>query len=290
MPPARPIQAAGAVVFGPTGEVLLVHRPTYDDWSLPKGKCEPNEYRPTTAAREVLEETGVTVRLEAPIQSIGYETNKGSKVVHFWRATTQSEIPFRPNGEVDKIAWLVPDRALRRLSYADEKQVLEHALKIPATTTVAIVRHGKAMMRKNWSGKDYLRPLDSRGRKQSRDLIDPLCAFGITQLASSTSTRCVQTLQPYAKQVRADIATWSTLAEEHGVENPKDVRSLMHRLVKQAVKAAEPLVISGHRPVLPTMLGVIDVEPRSMSPGTLLVAHLDADRRTVATEWHKPLR
>ncbi len=290
MPIPRPIQAAGAVVFGAAGDILLVHRPAYDDWSLPKGKCEPSEYRPTTAAREVAEETGTTIRLGAPIQTIGYATEKGNKVVHFWRATTVDVSRFKPNGEVDKIAWLSHEKALRQLSYADERQVLEHALRIPPTVPIAVVRHGKAMLRRNWSGKDYLRPLDSRGRKQARDLIGPLSAFGVDQLESSTSTRCVQTLQPYAKHIRADIHTWSTLAEEHGAENPKDVRSLVQRLVKQAVKADQPLVMSGHRPVLPTMLEVIGIEPRPMVPGTLVVAHVAFDRRVVATEWHRPLR
>lgn len=287
---SRPIQAAGAVVFGAARAVLLVHRPAYDDWSLPKGKCEPSEYRPSTAAREVEEETATKIRLGAPIQTIGYATDKGNKVVHFWRATTVDVGRFKPNGEVDKVVWLSPDKAQHQLSYADERQVLEHALKIPPTVPVAIVRHGKAMLRRNWSGKDYLRPLDSRGRKQARDLIGPLSAFGITQLESSTSTRCVQTLQPYAKHIRGDIHTWSTLAEEHGAEHPKDVQALVQRLVKQAVKADHPTVISGHRPVLPTMLDVIGVEQRPMAPGTLVVAHVGADRRVVAAEWYRPLR
>lgn len=290
VPRSRPIQAAGAVVFDAAGKVLLVHRPTYDDWSLPKGKREANEYRPTTAVREVAEETATEIRLGAPIQTIGYATDKGNKVVHFWRATVQSAGRFKPNGEVDKISWLSPAKALRRLSYADERQVLEYGLTIPDTVPIAIVRHGKAMLRKNWTGKDYLRPLDTRGRKQSRDLIAPLSAFGIVHLASSTSTRCVQTLQPYAKQLREDIRTWSTLAEEHGIDNPKDVESLMRRLIRDAISSNEPIVISGHRPVLPTMLDVTGVEPRPMPPGMLMVAHLDADRRTIAAEWHRPQR
>ena len=59
------VRAAGGVLWR-TGEdgtlqTALVHRPKYDDWSLPKGKPDPGEHLLETAVREVREETGLDV-------------------------------------------------------------------------------------------------------------------------------------------------------------------------------------------------------------------------------------
>lgn len=287
---ARPIEAAGAVVFRSDGDVLLVHRPNYDDWALPKGKMDHDEYTARTAVREVAEEGAVDVQLGMPLKTIGYMTDRGAKKVHFWRATPLRMSTFTPNSEIDDIAWLPPGRALKQLSYADERHVLEEAIGAPETTPVLIVRHGKAMDRKNWTGKDAARPLTSRGRRQSADLVGLLGAYGVQTVASSASVRCTQTLRPYARQLRTDVQTWSILSEEHGVEHPKDVKKLMRRLVGEAVEHRRPLAVSGHRPVLPAMFETLGVEPRHISPATTMVAHLDPEASVRAIEWFRPLR
>lgn len=286
----RFIEAAGAVTFRPDGNVLLVHRPEYDDWSLPKGKKDHDEYTARTAVREVAEEGAVDIRLGVPLSSVQYMTDKGSKRVHFWRAKLLAEESFKPNSEIDDIAWLTPNKAIKRLSYADERHVLEQALDTPETTPLVIVRHGKAMDRKNWSGKDSARPLTARGRKQSDDLVKLLDAYGVQAILSSSSERCVKTLRPYARQLRSEVETWSVLSEEFGIDNPKDVAKFMRRRITDTVKHERPQVISGHRPVLPVMFKSLGIEPRSIVPGTAIVAHLDAKGTLRAAEWHKPLR
>ncbi len=286
----RSIEAAGAVTFRPDGNVLLVHRPTYDDWSLPKGKMEHDEYTAGTAVREVAEETAVRVRLGVPLRTIGYMTDRGAKRVHFWRGRVLREDEFTVNSEIDEIAWLPPAAALRQLSYADERHVLEEAIGAPETTPFVIARHGKAMERKNWTGKDAARPLTSRGRKQSADLTTLLEAFDAQSIVSSSSVRCVQTLRPYARLLRTEVETWSVLSEEHGVEHPKDVRKLVHRLAAAAVRHDRPVVVCGHRPVLPSMFEALGVEPQHIVPGAVAIAHLDGDGALRATEWYRPLR
>jgi 8-oxo-dGTP diphosphatase len=217
-------------------------------------------------------------------------TDRGAKRVHFWVASVVEAKRFRPNSEIDKIRWAAPDRALRLLSYADERHVLEEARTTPRTVPIVIARHGKAMLRRNWTGKDPLRPLASRGRKQADDLTGLLGAFGVVTVASSSSTRCVQTMRPYARQLRTEVETWSILSEEHGESNPKDVRTLVQRLARTAVQEDRPLVVSGHRPVLPTMFEALGVDPRPLTPGAAAVVHLDAEGETRATEWYRPLR
>lgn len=92
------------------------------------------------------------------------------------------------------------------------------------------------MERKNWTGKDQLRQLSSRGRRQSRLLIPLLDAYGVAAL--STSARCMTTLTPYARAKRLDVQGWSTLSAEKAKDNPDAVRKLMKRLVKETAAAA----------------------------------------------------
>lgn len=116
------VRAAGGVVvrdgeraLGP--EVLLVHRPEYDDWTFPKGKAESGESDEECALREVWEETGLLCTLRDELVSTGYRDSRGRrKVVRWWRMTVRDGA-FVPNGEVDEIAWLSPEAAAVRLSY-----------------------------------------------------------------------------------------------------------------------------------------------------------------------------
>ena len=124
------VRAAGGAVWrkGPDGvEVLLVHRPRYDDWSLPKGKADPGEDDEATAVREVEEETGQRCALGPELTAIHYVDHRGSpKVVRYW-AMPASESPedFVPNREVDEVAWLPLPVAAERLSYARDRPVLD---------------------------------------------------------------------------------------------------------------------------------------------------------------------
>ena len=123
------IRAAGGVVWrtGPTGEaeVLVVHRPKYDDWSLPKGKLDPGETDEEAALREVEEETGYRCTLGPELVGTSYIDRKGRpKEVRYWVMTVVSG-EFAPGEEVDEIRWLPVDDARRLLSYLRDVDVLE---------------------------------------------------------------------------------------------------------------------------------------------------------------------
>ena len=122
------VRAAGGVVWkrgpGGTPQVALVHRPAYDDWSLPKGKLRQGEREDKAALREVREETGLRCKLERPLPSSEYRDGRGRpKIVSYWMMRPLGG-RFRPNKEVDEILWLpIPD-ALKLLSYEHDRALL----------------------------------------------------------------------------------------------------------------------------------------------------------------------
>ena len=123
------VEAAGAVVTRSTEareiEVLVVHRPRYNDWSLPKGKLEPGESREAAARREVAEETGVVVELGAPLLTSEYVDRRGrDKVVHWWQATAVGAVEWAPSEEVDTTRWISPREAATLLTYADDRRLV----------------------------------------------------------------------------------------------------------------------------------------------------------------------
>lgn len=123
----RYIRAAGGIVTRQSdsgSEIVIVHRPRYDDWSLPKGKLEQGESWQEAALREVEEEIQCHVRLGEFAGPILYRTSGGMKLTLFWRMACVEERTFGPNREIDAIRWLPVEAALTELKYADEKKLL----------------------------------------------------------------------------------------------------------------------------------------------------------------------
>jgi 8-oxo-dGTP diphosphatase len=304
--PAKPVLAGGAVVTrqrpGRGTEVVVVHRKRYDDWSLPKGKVENGESVPAAAVREVLEETGVTIRLGVPLDTVCYDLTKparpdlskhgkvltGIKKVSYWGASPTSVVRRAPDHEVDVVSWLPVRVALGRLSYAADHFLLEQYLDQPVTTPLVIVRHAKAMDRKDWSKKDTARPINAQGRRQSKLLVPMLGAYGIERLVSSTSVRCLSTLQPYADATKRKVTTYSGLTEEEGSHDPKGVAKIIRRVRTSALQTGRPTAICVHRPVLPHILETLELAPTTLVTGEFLVAHLTEDGAVHALERHRP--
>ena len=117
----KPVQAAGGVVLR-DGLVALVHRPRYDDWSLPKGKLDPGESSEEAALREVEEETGLRCSLVRELPTVRYDVRGRLKEVRYWAMEALDAMPFVPNEEVDEVRWVDPQEALALLSYDRDRE------------------------------------------------------------------------------------------------------------------------------------------------------------------------
>ncbi len=241
------VPAAGAVLWrggedamgAAVTEVAVIHRPRYDDWSLPKGKVELDETDPVAAVREVHEETGYTAQLGRRLGSISYDIPQGTKRVWYWAARAAGG-DFTPNDEVDKLIWLPVDAAMDQLGYPQDRKVLRRFKKYPPDTqTLLIVRHGTAGRRSRFNGDDLKRPLDKKGRAQAEALVAQLLAFGATTLYAADRLRCHQTLEPLAQELGVDIHNEPALTEEAYNADHKAGRS---RVLDIATRAGTPVI------------------------------------------------
>jgi 8-oxo-dGTP diphosphatase len=123
------IEAAGGVVWRRSSKgtikVLLVHRPRYDDWSLPKGKLDPGESHRHAALREVEEETGLRCETRDELDEVRYRDRKGrTKHVRYW-AMEPVDGEFEPNDEVDEVRWVTIDDVARLVTYPRDAAVVD---------------------------------------------------------------------------------------------------------------------------------------------------------------------
>ncbi|HHY07123.1 MAG: NUDIX domain-containing protein [Lawsonella sp.] len=243
------ILAAGAVVWRKTTEgeieVLLEHRPNYDDWSLPKGKLDSGESPLLAAVREIYEETGYHVRLGKFLRRIHYPNSRKNveKVVYFWSAEAVGG-EFVPNGEVDKVAWVSVEKALTKTDYSTDVKVLKRFSQIdPTWHPLVLVRHARAGVREN-TLEDVLRPLDPIGRQQAGLIADTAKAYGITSIYTADRVRCEQTVIPAARLLNLPLKIARVLSEESYLVHPDDTHVFWHHLCEKSLNGELPLVCS----------------------------------------------
>jgi 8-oxo-dGTP pyrophosphatase MutT (NUDIX family)/phosphohistidine phosphatase SixA len=278
------IEAAGGVLWRPaTGfpgvEVALVHRPKYDDWSVPKGKLRRDEHPLLAARREVEEETGFTGLIGRPLKEVHYLKDGAPKRVRYW-AMQMDGGAFLANDEVDQLMWLPPREAqVHVLAERDRPVLREFAEDSRATRAVVVVRHGSAGSRDTWQGEDQDRPLDEVGHAQAELLTDVLSAYGIVHAYSADTLRCLDTVGPFATRFGIPVESEPLLSETGYSAHPD---AALDRLV-EIFSVPEPAVISTQRGVLPLFE---DVAARfghkrdadfSLRKGAFLVFHLSIE-------------
>jgi len=205
-----------------------VHRPRYDDWSLPKGKLEAGESMAAAAVREVREETGVGARLGSWLQDVRYTVPDGRKLVRYWTAQAATVPDFTPNREVDELRWVFPDAAAALLSYAHDLDVVARFRELgPPTSLLLLVRHAKAGKRDDWDGDDLLRPLSGAGHRQAQDIAELLALFGPDRIGTAPPVRCRDTVAPLADARGLPVADEPLLSEDRYGDDPD---ATLHRV------------------------------------------------------------
>jgi 8-oxo-dGTP diphosphatase len=241
-------------------EICVVHRPRLRDWSLPKGKLDGDEHPLVGAVREVFEETGVRGHPQLRLPEVSYVMANGvPKTVDFWlmRADDAPAAPITDTDEVDALAWLPPAAAAERLSYPDDRRLVEYVAGLPPITALTLlVRHAHAGERKSWRGDDNLRPLDELGRAQADQLAVVLALFEPRRLYAATPLRCQQTLQPLADKLGRPIVVDSAFAEPGDLaELPAKVQIALARLAE--LRTGETAVICSQGKVIPPLLAAL---------------------------------
>jgi 8-oxo-dGTP diphosphatase len=234
------VHAAGGIVVDGNGadrRIAIVHRPKYDDWTLPKGKLENGESETDAALREVEEETGFRCRLGDDVGTVTYADRYGRpKIVRYWTMTPEGGT-FTPSNEVDELRWERPREAVDHLTYAHDRELLRSVVLAEPRAPVYLVRHAKAGRRDRWEPPDEERPITPRGRKQARRLVERFEGLDVARIVSSPFVRCVQTVEPLAQARGLRVETVHELAEDVDVERTVAlVRSLDGR----------PTVLCGH--------------------------------------------
>lgn len=280
MPEMSEISAAGAVVWRRNSEgaieIALVHRPKYDDWTLPKGKQEQGESAIACAYRETVEETGFEVRFQQSLGEISYETEGARKRVRYWSAKFLKEVGSPNPLEVDRISWLGVTKAQSELTRESDKEILERFLKTELDSkTMILLRHAKAVAREDWQSEDLDRPLSSIGEQQAKRLISSLIPFDIKEIHSSSAVRCYESINPLARALSLDYFFTDSLTEYVFSKNPERTLKYIDRLLEND----HTTLICGHNPILPRYLSEkyskqgFEVSEAALKPGEAWILH-----------------
>lgn len=275
------ILAAGAVVWrtGVNGEVevVVIHRPQYDDWTLPKGKVEGSETLMACAYREVREETGLKTRLGPYLGDTFYEVNGVPKVVRYWSALALSDdYKSFDRSEVDRLEWLGIEEALTLITIKDDRRILKKFKRRNRLTyPLVLLRHAHALEREKWSGDDGDRPLTDKGTRQVVALSKTMQVFGLQKIESSDALRCLNTARPIAEELTIPLEVNPMLSEYEYHRDKKGAK----RYIKEIVNLDEPILICGHNPLLSEMARKIgrkldmDDEDFSLGKGDAFIVH-----------------
>ena len=251
----RVVRAAGGVVWRTNGtglDVVLVHRPRYDDWSLPKGKLDPGEHPLAGALREVHEETGVRAVPQLRLPEVRYLTGNPDveKAVDYWSMRAEHEDGRNPDDEVDEVRWMPVEKARETLSYSHDRGVLAAATEVaPLTGLVLLVRHAMAGDPDSWPGQDAARPLDEYGMRQAAALTALLRLYRPTRVVSATPQRCVQTVAPLAEELGLPLRVDPVFDEYR----PPRSRAMAEALRRLAAEGGSTVVCGQGRSITPAL-------------------------------------
>jgi 8-oxo-dGTP diphosphatase len=286
------VHAAGAVLWRYSKkkkiEIALVHRPRYDDWSLPKGKVEDKESHIACAYREVIEETGYTPVFGPEIGQAVYLVEEGKKIVRYWSArASDAPISQIDKNEIDEVLWLEVKEASRKLTLDDDRAIVDFFMEFGVETTpLILLRHARALKRDVWDGDDSDRPLDNLGQLQAKRLLPQFFPYNITDVHSSDAYRCMQTVEDLSRVLDLHLIIALDLSED---AYSKDKDAAMD-YVFSLMQDNNSVMICSHNPILPKILKKLvgkkyfkELDSK-LEPAEAWVIH-HRDGEVVAVDW-----
>ncbi len=286
------IYAAGAVLWRFVGEkeveIALIHRPRYDDWSLPKGKLDPNESMISCAHREVMEETGYSATFGAELGHATYVLDGSKKLVKYWSAQAIGGPTGSPNPqEVDELLWLSPDDARAKLTLIDDRSIVDFFLEFgTGTTPLVLLRHAKAVKAQDWDGDDGDRPLANIGQIQAKRLLSKYLPYSISEVHSSDAMRCIETVEPMVRALKMNPIFSTDLSEYRFAKDKDAAFDYVIDLIRRGTSA----IICSHNPILPILLKRLIGKKNfkelaiELKPGEAWVLH-HRDGEIIAVDW-----
>jgi 8-oxo-dGTP diphosphatase len=276
-------RASGASASQRGPEIVVVHRPRYDDWTLPKGKLDRGEHPLAAAVREVHEETGVHGAPQVRLPTVRYLTGVPDveKMVDYWSMRLVADDGHEPDYEVDAVEWIPLSAAREVLTYAHDRGVAAAFAALPPVSgVVVLLRHAYAGERSQWDGPDDVRPLDEVGRRDAGYAAGLLALFRAERIISAPVLRCRQSVEPLAERIRVPVEVDGRFAEGGDVDEAA--------AALQALAAAEPAAVvcsQGEliRPLLARLRGNVTHELDTPKGAGWVLAYT-ADGKLVATD------
>lgn len=243
----------------PRTRIALVHRPKYDDWSLPKGKLARDEHPLVAAVREVREETSIRAVPQIQLPSVRYQvsTTGSEKTVSYWSMRASSWTKRASDREVDLVRWIRPSEATGLLTYPQDRQVVRAFSAQPLVTGVAVlVCNATAVREQGWPGADDARPLAPAGVAEAEALAAVLEVFGVARIVSATPVRCAHTVAPLAK------ASGLQLELDANFNQDTDPAGSADRL-RELTQSGDPVVVCCEGDLISSVLGILSGRPES---------------------------
>ena len=285
------IQAAGAVLWRKSDvsqlEIAVIHRPRYDDWSLPKGKVESGESHISAGYREIQEETGYESTFGPEIGTVVYKLEGAPKEVRYWAAAATIKTGTPNPKEVDEVLWLTPDKAKEKLSNKDDRAIVDFFLEFGVDTfPIILLRHAKALKHTEWDGDDGDRPLEHRGQLQAKRLLPIYLPYGISEVHTSDALRCIETIDLMARLIEK-TAIFSADLSEYGYAKDKEAPlDYVQDLMDRGVSA----IVCSHNPIIPKVVKKLVGKKyfksmdRELEPAQAIVLHCRAGE-VIACDW-----
>ena len=285
------IQAAGAVLWRKSDvsqlEIAVIHRPRYDDWSLPKGKVESGESHISAGYREIQEETGYESTFGPEIGTVVYKLEGAPKEVRYWAAAATIKTGTPNPKEVDEVLWLTPDKAKEKLSNKDDRAIVDFFLEFGVDTfPIILLRHAKALKRTEWDGDDGDRPLEHRGQLQAKRLLPIYLPYGISEVHTSDALRCIETIDLMARLIEKTPIFSADLSEYGYAKDKEAPLDYVQDLMDRGVSA----IVCSHNPIIPKVVKKLVGKKyfksmdRELEPAQAIVLHCRAGE-VIACDW-----